>query len=191
MPHTWRATTIHFLTQAEVRTFFRVITRKRDRALFLVAYRHGLRASEVGLLYVDDLNLAQQRLTVHRVKHSLPGIYPLRADEVTTLKAYLRERKSHAPALFLSQRGTPISRRQLDTLMKHYGEEAGIPASKRHFHVLKHSIATHLLDAGADLRFVQDWIGHASIKNTVIYVQLTSRRRDEEARKVFASPYVV
>jgi site-specific recombinase XerD len=68
---------------------------------------------------------------------------------------------------------------------------AEIPASKRHFHVLKHSIATHLLDAGADLRFVQDWIGHASIKNTVIYAQLTSRRRDEEAHKVFTSLYVV
>jgi site-specific recombinase XerD len=191
MPSPWNATTIHFLTQAEVRALFRVITRKRDRALFLIAYRHGLRVSEVGLLRVDDLNFAQQRLTIHRVKRSLPGIYPLRADEVTALKAYLRERKSHAPALFLSQRGTPISRRQLDTLMKHYGEEAGIPTSKRHFHVLKHSIATHLLDAGADLRFVQDWIGHASIKNTVIYAQLTSRRRDEEARKVFTSPYVV
>jgi site-specific recombinase XerD len=191
MPNTWRATTIQFLTQAELRALFRVITRKRDRALFLIAYRHGLRASEVGLLHMDDLNFAQQRLTIHRVKRSLPGIYPLRTDEVTALKAYLRERKSPSPALFLSQRGTPISRRQLDTLMKHYGELAEIPVSKRHFHVLKHSIATHLLDAGADLRFVQDWVGHASIKNTVVYAQLTSRRRDEEARRVFASPYVV
>ena len=188
---TWSARKIHFLTQPELRALFRVITRKRDRALFLVAYRHGLRASEVGLLHVDDLNLAQQRLTIHRVKRSLSGIYLLRADEVTALKAYLRERKNQSPTLFLSQWGTPISRRQLDTLMKHYGQEAGIPVSKRHFHVLKHSIATHLLDAGADLRFVQDWVGHASIKNTVIYAQLTSRRRDEEARKVFASPYVV
>jgi site-specific recombinase XerD len=191
MPSPWNATTIHFLTQAEVRALFRVITRTRDRALFLIAYRHGLRASEVGLLRVDDLNFAQQRLTIHRVKRSLPGIYPLRTDEVTALKAYLRERKSPSPSFFLSQRGTPISRRQLDTLMKRYGEEAGIPASKRHFYVLKHSIATHLLDAGADLRFVQDWVGHASIKNTVIYAQLTSRRRDEEARRVFASQYVV
>jgi integrase/recombinase XerD len=190
-PHTWSATTIHFLTQAELRAFFRVITRTRDRALFLLAYRHGLRASEVGLVHMDDLNFAQQRMTIHRLKRSLPGIYPLRADEVKALKAYLRERQSSSPALFLSQRGTPISRRQLDTLMKHYGELADIPASKRHFHVLKHSIATHLLDAGADLRFVQDWVGHASIKNTVIYAQLTSRRRDEEARRVFASPYVV
>jgi site-specific recombinase XerD len=190
-PHAWTAAHIQFLTQPERRALFRVITRRRDRALFLVAYQPGLRASEVGLLLVDDVNLAQQRITIHRVKRSLPGIYPLRADEVTALKAYLRERQSHAPALFLSQRGTPISRRQLDTLMKQYGEEAGIPASKRHFHVLKHSIATHLLDAGADLRFVQDWVGHASIKNTVIYAQLTSRRRDEEVCQVFASPYVV
>jgi integrase/recombinase XerD len=191
MPTTWTAQKIHFLTQPELRALFRVITRKRDRALFLLAYRHGLRASEVGLLHVDDVNFVQQRLTIRRLKRSLPGIYPLRADEVTALKAYLRERKSSSPSLFLSQRGTPISRRQLDTLMKPYGEAAGISASKRHFHVLKHSIATHLLDAGADLRFVQDWVGHASIKNTVIYAQLTGRRRDEEARRVFASPYVV
>jgi len=190
-PHTWSATTIQFLTQAELRALFRVITRKRDRALFLVAYRHGLRASEVGLLHMDDLNFAQQRMTIHRLKRSLPGIYPLRADEVKVLKAYLHERQSPSPTLFLSQRGTPISRRQLDTLMDVKMSLAAIPASKRHFHVLKHSIATHLLDAGADLRFVQDWVGHASIKNTVIYAQLTSRRRDEEARKVFTSPYVV
>jgi hypothetical protein len=57
--------------------------------------------------------------------------------------------------------------------------------------LVRAATATHLLDAGADLRFVQDWIGHASIRNTVIYAQLTSHRRDEEARKVFASQYVV
>jgi integrase len=69
-PHTWSATTIQFLTQAELRAFFRVITRKRDRALFLIAYRHGLRASEVGLLHLDDLNFAQQRLTIQQVSVS-------------------------------------------------------------------------------------------------------------------------
>jgi len=76
MPTTWTAQTIHFLTQPELRALFRVMTRKRDRALFLVAYRHGLRASEVGLLHLDDLNFAQQRLTIHRLKRSLSGIYP-------------------------------------------------------------------------------------------------------------------
>jgi site-specific recombinase XerD len=99
MPTTWTAHHIHFLTQPELRSSFRVITRKRDRALLLVAYRHGLRASGVGLLHVDDLNFAQQRLTIHRVKRSLSGIYPLRADEVTALKAYLCEMKSPARCL--------------------------------------------------------------------------------------------
>jgi integrase len=74
MTTTWTAQKLHFLTQPELRALFRVITRKRDRALFLVAYRHGLRASEVGLLQMDDVNFAQQRLTIHRLKRSLPGI---------------------------------------------------------------------------------------------------------------------
>jgi integrase len=75
MPRTWNASYIQFLSQPELRALFRVITTKRDRALFLVAYRQGLRASEVGLLQVDDLNFAQQRLTVRRVKRSLPAVF--------------------------------------------------------------------------------------------------------------------
>jgi type 1 fimbriae regulatory protein FimB len=184
------AATINFLTQDEMRRLLNAIDSKRDYAIFLLAYRHGLRASEVGTLHTADLDLKQYRLRIQRLKQSLAGVHTLQPDEVKALKAYLRQRTSNAPALFLSRNTTPISRR-LDELMKHYGERAGIPESKRHFHALKHSIATHLLDAGADLRFVQDWIGHASIRNTVIYAQLTSRRRDEEARKVFASQYVV
>ena len=64
---------------------------------------------------------------------------------------------------------------------------AGIPEEKRHFHVLKHSIATHMLEAGGDLRFVQDWLGHKNIQNTVIYASISNRARDDQARRVFAS----
>jgi integrase/recombinase XerC len=73
----------------------------------------------------------------------------------------------------------------LDVLMKRYSERAKIPKDKRHFHVLKHSIATYLLDAGADLRFVQDWLGHARIDNTVLYTFLTATSREEKARHLF------
>ena len=75
--------------------------------------------------------------------------------------------------------------------MDRYAEKAGLPAEKHKFHGLKHSIATHFLDAGADLSFVKDWLGHANIQNTTIYACLTTRTRDAAARKLFASHRIV
>ncbi len=95
------------------------------------------------------------------------------------------ERHTDSPILFPCRRSLPISRQMLDVLMKSYGEEAAIPKDKKHFHVLKHSIATHLLDAGAELRFLQDWLGHSNIQNTVIYTALVSTSREHKARQYF------
>jgi site-specific recombinase XerD len=75
--------------------------------------------------------------------------------------------------------------------MKKYGTMARLPKEKQHFHCLKHSIATHLIDAGADIMFVKDWLGHKNIQNTLVYAQLTSRTREEQARRVFASLRIV
>ena len=144
----WTAASINFLTQDEMRRLVGVIPSKRDYAIFLLAYRHSLRASEVGLLCTADLDLKQYRLRIQRLKNSLAGLHPLQPDELKALKAYLKERQSNAPTLFLSRNNTPISHRCLDELMKRYGKRTGIPESKRHFHALKHSIATHLLDRG-------------------------------------------
>lgn len=101
------------------------------------------------------------------------------------MKAYLKARDSESPFLFLSKRSLPISRQMLDVLIKDYGEKAEIPKDKRHFHVLKYSIATHLLDAGADIKFVQDWLGHANIQNTEIYAKLSAGSREKKAREHF------
>ncbi len=185
-----RLETIQYLTTDELVRLISVIDHKRDKAIFLIAYRHGLRASEVGLLHETDLDFKKLRIRVQRLKGSLSGEHPLQPDEARILKAYLKERRTHwrykdSPLLFPSNRNAPISRWQLNVLMQHYGKRAGIPREKQHFHVLKHSIATHLLAAGDDLRFVQDWLGHSNIQNTIIYTHLVSTARDEKARKMF------
>jgi site-specific recombinase XerD len=182
---------IQVLTQDEAQRLFAVITDKRDRALFRVAYRHGLRASEVGLLRRNDVDFRAGRLTVHRLKGSLSGVYPMQPDTQKLLKAYRHTRTDVSRYLFVSNRQVPISRYTLWHLIHNYGEVAGLPPEKRTFHILKHSIATHLLDAGADLAFVRDWLGHVNIQNTLIYARLTTGKRDMEARRLFASPWIV
>jgi type 1 fimbriae regulatory protein FimB len=180
-----RSETIKFLTLDETRELFEWVNDKRDKAIFLIGYRHGLRASEIGLLRLSDVDFKRMRIMLHRLKGSLSGEHPLQADEARALKAWLKHRGTDSPILFPSRRGLPISRQMLDVLMKEYAELAAIPEGKRHFHVLKHSIATHLLDAGAELRFVQDWLGHSNIQNTVIYTALVSTSREAKAREYF------
>ena len=186
MPRTSKLETIKFLTVDEITRLLGVISDKRDKAIFLIAYRHGLRASEIGLLQIQDLDFQKQRIMIHRLKGSLSGVHPLQPDEARILKSYLKTRNTGSPHLFGSNRNLPISRKTLDVIIKNYGERAKLPQDKRHFHVLKHSIATHLLDAGeADIRFVQDWLGHANIQNTVIYASLVSTTRERKAREHF------
>lgn len=177
--------TIKFLTLDEIKRLFGAISGKRDRAIFLTAYRHGLRASEVGLLQIQDLDFERQKIMIRRLKGSLSGVHPLQSDEARIIKSYLKTRNSDSPFLFVSNRHLPISRKMLDVLIKNYGAKVKLPEDKCHFHVLKHSIATHLLDAGADLRFVQDWLGHANIQNTIIYASLVSITRERKAREHF------
>jgi type 1 fimbriae regulatory protein FimB len=145
-----------FLTQDEVRRLFAVITGMRDRALFPLAYHHGLRASEVSLLQRQDIHDRQGRIYIPRVKGSISKTYPLQPEDLRRLHAYLRTRKDDSPTLFISNRSMPLERRSYWDLMQTYGERAGIAQAKRRFHALRHAIAVHLLDAGADVAFVQD-----------------------------------
>ena len=158
-----RCSPISYLTQDETKRLFSAIKTKRDRAIFLTAYRHGLRASEIGLLQKTDVDLKRGRITIQRLKGSLSGIYPMQPDEQKLIRSYLQSREDESPYPFISNRGVPIDRRTLWHLMREYGKAAKLPAEKRKFHALKHSIATHLLDAGADISFVKDWLGHANI----------------------------
>ncbi len=75
--------------------------------------------------------------------------------------------------------------------MRKHGKLAGLPKTKQHFHVLKHSIATHLADAGADGLFIKYWLGFENIQNAMIYTELRNPIRDKRARQLFASHVVV
>ena len=104
-----------------------VIKNKPDRAMFLVAYRHGLRASEIGLLARRDLDLKRGRIIIQRVKGS-------HADTVKLLRWYLESRRDDIPYVFTSKRGLPIDRRTLWWLMQKYGGVAGFPPEKQRLH---------------------------------------------------------
>jgi integrase len=178
-------TTVRYLTPHEIRRLFAVIDTPRDRALFLCAYRHGLRPGEAPLLAVDDFDATRRRIRNERLKGTYDREQPMQPDEATAPRLYLQERPRASSGLFLSRRGVPISVRTLDWLMKRSGARARLPAEKRHFHALRHSIATHLLSAGADLRLIQGWLGHANIQSTVLYASLVSRHWDAAARRLF------
>jgi site-specific recombinase XerD len=164
---------------------------KRDKAIFLVAYRHGLRASEIGLLQRTDVDAKQGRISMHRLKGSISGMYPMQPDGVKAIRSSLRTRADASPYLLLSKRHVPISRSMLYHLMQTYGEVVGLPVAKRTFHCLKHAIATHVLDAGAELAFVKDGLGHVNMQNTTISARLTTAPLGAQARMIFASHRVV
>jgi integrase len=168
-----------FLQEEEIERLFRAIGNVRDRAIFRLAYHAGLRASEVGMLELRDYQARTDRLYVHRLKGSNSGEHHLCREESRALRAWLKLRGLAPGVMFHSRKGGPISRKMLDVLMKQYGEGASIPEKLRHFHVLKHSCATHLLSKGFHLEQVQDWIGHANIQNTMIYARVTNARREQ------------
>src|SRR5947209_4363606 len=169
---------IKFLTEDELARLFSVIPSVRDRAIFQIAYRAGLRASEVGLLQLRDYDPKADKIFVHRLKGSNSGEHHLVREEARALRAWLKVRGSSPGILFASQRRTAISRKMLDVLMKRYGMAAGIPPKLRHFHVLKHCCATHLLSKGFGVERVQDWIGHENIQSTMECAELIKARRD-------------
>lgn len=182
---------IVFLTQDELTRLLDAITNPRDKALFYTAYKHGLRASEVAMLQRADLDLERHTIRIRRLKGSHGGVYPVDTKTSQYLKRYLKTRDDDDPALFLTTHNNPVSRFTLDKLMKKYATKAKLPPEKQHFHCLKHSIATHMIEAQADIQLVQNWLGHVNIQNTLIYATLTDPTRDEQVRQVFASPKVV
>jgi type 1 fimbriae regulatory protein FimB len=107
--------------------------------------------------------------------------------ESRALRPYLKDRGWLAGPLFTSRNKRAISRRRLDELMKFYGAKAGLPPEKRHFHCMRHTCATRLLDQGVKVEEVQDILGHEDIRNTMIYAKITNAHRIEVGARIRGS----
>ncbi|MCH6559740.1 tyrosine-type recombinase/integrase [candidate division KSB1 bacterium] len=186
---------VKYLTQEELTRFFAKIKAKRDRAMFNIIYKHGLRASEVRLLKIADIDLVQRRIKITRVKGGVDGEYEMFADSVRLVKAYLKEREQDFyPALFLSRKKGALARQTIDNLFRVYAPKAKLPTDKWHAHVLRHSIAVHMADAGFQAEHVKFWLGHRHLSSTEVYFEISRRKGKqikesmERAREILAMP---
>jgi len=173
-----------FLQADECARFFAVIDSPRDRAIFQLMYRAGLRVSEIGRLDLRDYDRGTERVMCRRLKGSNPGQHHSCRVLIKAMHAWIKVRGLAPSPLFPSDQRTGIKRSQLDRLMKRYGDAAGIPRKFCHCHIWKHTCATHIVDQGAGILDVQDWLGHKNIQSAAIYAHISNPRREELAEKL-------
>jgi len=152
----------------------------RNRAMLELLYATGLRVSELVGLKRGDLNL-DLGLVRCLGKGSKERIVPVGRPAIEAVTAYLASRRDAAPALFPGNKGRPLTRVAFWRIVCRYARQAGIrnPVSP---HTFRHSFATHMLDGGADLRVIQELLGHADIATTQIYTHISTDRLREVYR---------
>lgn len=186
-----------FLSESQVEVILQIPDRKQDRGIrdwtmFELLYATGIRVSELVSLNVEDCSLSQHLVKV-RGKGKKERLVPFGAKAAEALDAYLgirgrllkRNRSASEPnALFLNLRGSRISGRSVQRILSDYlrGHPDGLNA---HPHLFRHSFATHLLNRGADLRTIQELLGHAQLSTTQRYTHLAI----EELMKIYRSAH--
>jgi type 1 fimbriae regulatory protein FimB/type 1 fimbriae regulatory protein FimE len=148
---------------------------ERDALLIMIAYRHGLRASELIALRWDQIDLKAGTLHVARLKHGSPSTHPLRGPELRALRAWKREQGDASPYVFTSLRGGPMTRRTVHHIVAEAANAAGIEFPV-HPHMLRHATGFFLANAGQDTRAIQLYLGHKNIQHTVRYTELSAGR---------------
>ena len=146
----------------------------RDATMILIAYRHGLRVSELLALRWEQVDFAQGTLHVNRLKHGIASTHPLRGPEIRALRQLQREYPD-SPYLFVSERKGPLLPNTFRAILNRAGAIAGIPFSI-HPHMMRHSTGFYLASKGHDTRAIQGYLGHKCIQHTVSYTELAPDR---------------
>ncbi len=170
-----------FLTIAQANEAMLLPVKARDRAMLELLYSCGLRASELVALNVEDVDLIKRVVKVTG-KGRKERIVPLGTKAMEAIQNYLKERDAKKAVLFLNNKGNRLTTRSLQRIVRSYllrlAEVTGTNP-----HVLRHSFATHLLENGADLRAVQELLGHASLSTVQIYTHLSIERLKDLYKK--------
>jgi len=165
-----------YLKDEEVSLLFKTITKLRDRLLFMLMLRCGLRVEEVANLTLDALDQKRKKILVRNGKGRKDRVVYISNDSLETLMQYLAVRpSSKAKRIFLVEKGSfkgrPLSVRGIQKRMEYYGHKIG---SKVSCHQLRHTMATQLLNADADLVTIQELLGHAVLKTTERYCRVSN-----------------
>jgi integrase len=167
------------LTEREVGRLIEVVRGNRwghrDATMVLLAYRHGLRASELVDLRWDQVDLEHALLHVRRLKNGSPATHPLTGKELRALRRLLREQDTKSPFVFKSERDTPFTKRGFQAMVERAGEATGFDM-KIHPHMLRHACGFKLANDGVDTRTIQAYLGHKSIQHTVRHTELAPTR---------------
>jgi integrase len=150
----------------------------RDSLMIRMAFRHGFRVSELCGLAWGQVDLATQRITVHRVKRGTTSTQPLSREEMRELRAVRKTQGPDSRFIFMSERGTPVSPAGFQKTLTRIAESIDFPI-KIHPHMFRHSAGFALSDRGLDIREIQHALGHRDIKHTVRYVELAPSRLDK------------
>ena len=165
------------LTQEEVKKLLAALTHSKSRIIVKLLYSSGIRLSECLRLKVRDLDLQQKIGWVRQGKGGKDRMFILSEDICNELPAFMKDTPDEF--LFTNAEGKPLSPRNIQKIVKNAAEKAGIA---KHItpHKLRHSFATHLLEAGTDIRIIQELLGHSNLQTTQIYTKVSQ----EQMRKV-------
>jgi integrase len=171
--------TREYLTPAEVEKLLQASSKvgrhgARDRTLILLAYRHGLRVSELVTMRWEQIDLKTGLVHVARLKNGVASTHPIRGPELRALRE-LRRDYPDSPYLFVTERGGPMTPATARKLIARAGELAKFPFPI-HPHMLRHSAGYKLANEGHDTRSIQQYLGHRNITHTVRYTELSPER---------------